>query len=77
MPKDYKDPFALGIHIAQDNRQVAESALEWQKWFYVYPSYREAQRPDYRSCVLHTAGQLPQHVEILSEKQFKARVTSI
>lgn len=75
--KDYKDPFALGIHIAQDNRQVAESALEWQKWFYVYPSYREAQRPDYRSCVLHTAGQLPQHVEILSEKQFKARVTSI
>ncbi len=75
--KDYKDPFVLGRHIAQDNRQVAERALEWQQWFYVYPSYREMQRLDYRSCVLRTAGQLPQNVEILSEKQLKARVTSV
>ncbi len=73
--KDYKDPFALGRHIAQDNRQVAESALEWQRWYYVYPSYREQQRSDYHACVLRAAGQLPARVGILSEKQFKAMVT--
>jgi hypothetical protein len=73
--KDYKDPFALGRHIAQDNRQVAESALEWQRWYYVYPSYRERQRSDYHARVLRAAGQLPTKVGILSEKQFKALVT--
>ena len=55
--------------------QVGESALEWQRWFYVYPSYREQQRSDYRACVLRAAGQLPSNVDILSEKQFKALVT--
>jgi hypothetical protein len=74
--KDYKDPFALGRHIAQDNRQVAESALEWQRWYYVYPSYREQQRSDYYACVLRAAGQLPTKVGILSEKQFKVLVTA-
>ncbi len=74
--KDYKDPFALGKHIAQDNRQVAESSLEWNYWFYVYPSYREIQRPDYATHVRRAAGQLPSNVVILSEKQFKARVAS-
>ncbi len=74
--KDYKDPFALGKHIAQDNRQVAESSLEWKYWFYVYPSYRELQRPDYATNVRRAAGQLPSNVVILSEKQFKARVAS-
>lgn len=74
--KDYKDPFALGKHIAQDNRQVAESALVWQQWYYVYPSYRETQRADYRVCALRAAGPLPGNVDILSEKQFKALVGS-
>jgi len=74
--KDYKDPFALGKHIAQDNRQVAESALVWQQWYYVYPSYRETHRADYRACALRAAGPLPGNVDILSEKQFKALVGS-
>lgn len=72
--KDYKDPFVLGRHIAQDNRQVSENALDWQWWYYVYPSYREQQRSDYRACVLRAAGQLPANVGILNEKQFKALV---
>ncbi len=75
--KDYKDPFALGRHIAQDNRQTVESALDWQQWYYVYPSYRETQRADYRACVLRAAGQLPSNIHILSEKQFKALVVSL
>src|SRR5436305_4597827 len=74
--KDYNDPFALGRHIVQDSRQASETALEWQRWFYVYPSYREQQRSDYRACVLRAAGQLPSSVDILSEKQFKAMVTA-
>jgi len=74
--KDYKDPFALGRHIVQDSRQASESALEWQRWFYVYPSYREQQRSDYRACVLRAAGQLPSNVGIHSDKQFKALVTA-
>ncbi|HVB22966.1 MAG TPA: hypothetical protein VNG51_13575 [Ktedonobacteraceae bacterium] len=74
--KDYKSPFALGKHIAQDNRHVAESSLEWKCWFYVYPSYRELQRPDYAAHVRRAAGPLPSNVVILNEKQFKARVTS-
>jgi len=73
--KDYKDPFALGRHIAQDTQLVAESALEWQRWYYIYPSYREQQRSDYHACVLRAAGQLPANVGIRSEKQFKALVT--
>ncbi len=75
--KDYKDPFALGKHIAQDNRQVAESGLEWKYWFYVYPSYREIQRPDYATHVRRAAGSLPSNVVILSDKKFKARVASL
>jgi restriction endonuclease in pPIWI_RE module len=74
--KDYKDPFALGRHIGQDSRQASETALEWHRWFYVYPSYREQQRSDYRACVLRAAGQLPSNVGILSEKQFKALVAA-
>jgi len=74
--KDYKDPFALGKHIIQDSRQASESDLEWNRWFYVYPSYREQQRSDYRDCVLRVTGQLPANVDILSEKQFKALVTA-
>lgn len=74
--KDYKDPFALGKHIAQDKRHFTERTLEWQRWYYVYPSYREQQRSDYRACALRAAGQLPAHVGILSEKQFKAMVTA-
>lgn len=74
--KDYKDPFALGKHIAQDNRHVAENSLEWKYWFYVYPYYREIQRPDYTAHVRRVAGPLPSNVVILNEKQFKARVAS-
>ncbi|GLV59824.1 hypothetical protein KDH_66480 [Dictyobacter sp. S3.2.2.5] len=74
--KDYKDPFALGKHIAQDKRYFNEKVLEWQRWYYVYPSYREYQRSDYRACALRVAGQLPSNVDILSEKQFKAMVTA-
>lgn len=74
--KDYKDPFALGKHISQNSRQTSESALEWQRWFYVYPFYREQQRRDYRACVLRAAGHLPSNVDVLSEKQFKALVTA-
>jgi hypothetical protein len=72
--KDYKDPFALGKHIKRDNRDFTQSDLQWHKWFYVYPLYRERQRPDYQSCVRRITGQLPSHVEILSEKEFKALV---
>jgi hypothetical protein len=74
--KDYKDPFALGKLISQDSRQASETVLEWHRWFYVYPSYREQQRSDYRDCVLRAAGHLPSNVDILSEKQFKALVTA-
>ncbi|MBA2395335.1 MAG: hypothetical protein H0V70_21610 [Ktedonobacteraceae bacterium] len=74
--KDYKDPFALGKHIAQDNRHVAESGLEWKYWFYVYPFYREIQRPDYAAYVRRAAGPLSDKVVILSDKQFKSRVVS-
>src|SRR5712691_2203011 len=49
--KDYKDPFALGKHIAQDNRHFAENELIWNYWFYVYPSYREISRSDYATHV--------------------------
>ncbi|GCE49827.1 hypothetical protein EI42_05310 [Thermosporothrix hazakensis] len=73
--KDYKDPFVLGRRIAQDNRQIVENALEWNQWYYVYPSYRELQRSDYRACVLRAAGQLPANVHVVSEKQFKVLVT--
>ena len=74
--KDYKDPFALGKHIAQDNRHVAENGLKWHYWFYVYPSYREISRPDYANHVRRAAGPLPSNVVILSDKQFKAHVAS-
>lgn len=74
--KDYKDPFALGKHIKQDKRHFNQSDLEWHEWFYVYPMYRELQRPDYQACALRAAGQLPPNVAILSEKQFKMRVQS-
>jgi hypothetical protein len=74
--KDYKDPFVLGRHIAQDNRQFAEKELQWDRWYYVYPSYREQQRSDYRDCVLRAAGQLPSKVSIVSAKQLKAIVTA-
>ncbi len=66
----------MGRHIGQDSRQASETALEWHRWFYVYPSYREQQRSDYRACVLRAAGQLPSNVGILSEKQFKALVAA-
>jgi hypothetical protein len=72
--KDYKDPFVLGKHIAQDNRHVVEPALEWQKWYYVYPSYREQQRSDYCESVTRAAGKLSPGVAIISEAQFKEYV---
>jgi len=72
--KDYKDPFALGKHVSQDSRDFEPSDLKWHKWFYVYPRYRELQRPDYQACALRAAGQLPPNVAILSEEQFKMRV---
>jgi len=74
--KDYKDPFALGKHIAQDNRHFTENELTWHYWFYVYPSYREISRPDYATHVRRAAGPLPPNVVILSDKQFKARVAA-
>jgi hypothetical protein len=74
--KDYKDPFVLGRHISQDNRQFAENALKWEQWYYVYPSYREIQRSDYLACILRVAGQLPSNVHILGDKQFKSLVAS-
>ena len=73
--KDYKDPFVLGRHIAQDNRQFAEKELQWDRWYYVYPSYREQQRSDYRDCVLRAVGQISSKVSIVSAKQLKAIVT--
>ncbi len=72
--KDYRDPFALGKHIKEDNQDCKESDLKWHKWFYVYPTYRERQRPDYQDCARRAAEQLPPDVDILSEKQFRMRV---
>jgi hypothetical protein len=72
--KDYKDPFTLGKYIKQDIRPLDQEDLIWNEWFYVYPTYREWQRPDYGACVRRAAEGLPSNVAILSEDQFKKRV---
>lgn len=75
--KDYKDPYSLGQHIAQDTPYEVEAALRWQRgcYFYVFPSYREAWRPNYRQSVLQAAKQLPPGIQVMSEDLFKKRVT--
>jgi hypothetical protein len=72
--KDYKDPFTLGKYIKQDTHPRDQEYLIWNEWFYVYPTYREWQRPDYGACVRRAAEGLPPNVAILSEDQFKERV---
>lgn len=73
--KDYKDPLMLGKYIAQDKRDMSQyPSLDWQQWYYVYPSYRERQGPDYHARVVRSAGKLPSNVAIISEMQFKELV---
>ncbi len=72
--KDYKDPFSLGEYIKQDPRPPEQKDPVWNEWFYVYPTYRELQRPNYGACVRRVAEGLPSNVSILSAEQFKELV---
>ena len=69
--KDYKDPFSLGNHIQQDIRPPEQEDPLWNKWFYVYPTYRELQRPNYGDCVRRIADGLPANIFIMSVEEFK------
>lgn len=72
--KDYKDPFTLGKYIKKKARPLNQGDLAWDEWFYVYPMYRELQRPNYQECARRAAEGLPSNVFILNEKQFKEQV---
>lgn len=70
--KDYKDPYQLGRNLSH---LYGEGSLKWDKGFYVYPSYREQQRPNYGQIVRREAGIVLGNVQVISDKQFQARVS--
>jgi len=69
--KDHRDPYKLGESLT---RIYGEGNMRWDHGYYVYPDYREKQRPDYGD-VVRQASQT-KGIHIISEEVFKQRVIS-
>lgn len=69
--KDHHRPHLLGRILADLYR---EGSLYWDKGFYVYPTYREKQRLDYREAARQEIGNRLTNMEVVSDEVFKSRV---
>lgn len=69
--KDHQNPYRLGEGLTRIYR---EGNVHWDQGYYVYPDYREKQRPDYGEVVRQASK--TKGIHIVSEEVFKQKVIS-
>lgn len=67
--KDHRDPYKLGSSLT---RIYGEGNMRWDQGYYVYPDYREKQRPGYGDVVRQASQTKGFH--IISDEVFKQKV---
>lgn len=75
--KDYQDAVALGIKIRESGLTLPNhySELRWDDAFFIIPEYHERAQPGYRDQALRQIGELPEHVHLMTDKQFLNELT--